>query len=628
MTLEKIEEKVEKVVIGSKRFFLYTVLTPVIFWLVMAIVYYFAARNVSVSAIKDVNNEKILEIFKTYYLYLGVVLGFLSMLGGLIVYLILKLTRLARFKVAYPILVALMALPWYFFGRQLVYFEKRYTDIGRAVISFVGEPLLLTAKIMLGIAVVWLLTIIVIWIIKKGLGKKASLTAVVLLCPLLLTGCVGDLESAICLLMGDDADHCYQGAAVQEGDPYGCEKIEGEGFQGSNPPRDKCYLQIAENTGDLDVCDKIKGGLMSYTREECILGASIKNENPSGCKKLKGADYKECVNQLGPKIDVWKVLGVDDQIKVIEDELKNGSDPELEKQLQGLKTMKQDMLDIASSKTKDDYKELSDPLNREIAGDYATGEIDKETKENLYALNKNLKAQGLTLSEEQYEKIKDYYKFVNDPENDIENMDDDKIVKSRWNEKLGNAVNALKFWKANDTETEKALDQQLLFYSRMLERQEAILNGQSELEQDIERNVGIFAGTGANIAQDKAQEYLLKALFGEATESTVNITTKVIGEALDTVKAEAKSKEFRGLVRAYNMGMEEELAKAGGDVNKAHENVIKNLTANPYNYEDQNTFAKYGNLIENKDCDGSNPHCLNKEVFWKAMKKSYNYQRK
>jgi hypothetical protein len=317
---------------------------------------------------------------------------------------------------------------------------------------------------------------------------------------------------------------------------------------------------------------------------------------------------------------------VDDQIKILEDELKNGPDSAMEKQLAGLKTMRQDMLDIASAKTKEDYKELSDPLNREIAGDYATGEIDKDTKESLYALNKNLKAQGLTLSPEQYEKIKDYYKFVNDPDNDIENMNDDKIVKSRWNEKLGNVVESLKFWKSNPTEAEKAADQQLLFYYRMLERQAAILAGQSELEQDIERNIGIFAGTGANIAQDKAQEYLLKALFGGATESATNITTKVIGEALDTVKAEAKSKEFRGLVRAYNLGMEEELAKAGGDVNKAHENVVKNLNANPYNYEDQNTFAKYGNLIENKDCDGSNPHCINKDVFWKAMKKSYNYQ--
>jgi hypothetical protein len=38
------------------------------------------------------------------------------------------------------------------------------------------------------------------------------------------------------------------------------------------------------------------------------------------------------------------------------------------------------------------------------------------------------------------------------------------------------------------------------------------------------------------------------------------------------------------------------------------------------------SFAKYGNLIANPECDGSNPLCLKKDIFWKAMKKSYKYQ--
>jgi hypothetical protein len=102
--------------------------------------------------------------------------------------------------------------------------------------------------------------------------------------------------------------------------------------------------------------------------------------------------------------------------------------------------------------------------------------------------------------------------------------------------------------------------------------------------------------------------------------------TAILGEAIDTVKKEAQSAEFRGLVRAYNKGMEEELAKAGGNVDKAHAAVTANLQKDPYMYEDKNTFAKYGNILENKDCDGSNPHCIQKDVFWKAMKKSYKYQ--
>ena len=74
--------------------------------------------------------------------------------------------------------------------------------------------------------------------------------------------------------------------------------------------------------------------------------------------------------------------------------------------------------------------------------------------------------------------------------------------------------------------------------------------------------------------------------------------------------------------------MEEELEKAGGDVDKAHEAVVKNLQDDPYRYEDSHTYAHYQNLLQNKDCDGTNPHCIQRDVFWKAMKKSYKYQQK
>ena len=125
---------------------------------------------------------------------------------------------------------------------------------------------------------------------------------------------------------------------------------------------------------------------------------------------------------------------------------------------------------------------------------------------------------------------------------------------------------------------------------------------------------------------EKGAEKIIEEVFGEAVEKSTSLTTKVLGEAIDEVKEEAQSAEVRGLVSAYDKGMEEELGKAGGNVEKAHAIVVKNLSADPYSYATGDSFAKYGNLIENKDCDGSNPHCLNKEVFWKAMKKSYQYQ--
>ena len=150
--------------------------------------------------------------------------------------------------------------------------------------------------------------------------------------------------------------------AIQEGQVEECEKIEGKKFVGSNPPRDKCYLIIAENTGDLSACDQIKGGLMSYTREECILGASIKFLDPSGCQKLAGADKTECVSQIGSKLNPGAVIEIDDQIALIKEQLKKGADPALEKQLQGLKDKREDYLKTMTPDVKAFYESLSDPL--------------------------------------------------------------------------------------------------------------------------------------------------------------------------------------------------------------------------------------------------------------------------
>jgi hypothetical protein len=92
-----------------------------------------------------------------------------------------------------------------------------------------------------------------------------------------------------------------------------------------------------------------------------------------------------------------------------------------------------------------------------------------------------------------------------------------------------------------------------------------------------------------------------------------------------SLSSSRKKAEFRGLVKAYNLGMQEKMAK-GLSVDQAHEMVQKNMENNPTFYTNTHTLAQFGNLLENNDCDGSNPHCLNKTVFWKSMKKSYKYQ--
>ena len=72
---------------------------------------------------------------------------------------------------------------------------------------------------------------------------------------------------------------------------------------------------------------------MSYTREECILEASEANQDASGCQKLTGEDKANCVNELQPLMTPDKVLEIDSQIQILQDELKKGSDANLQKQL-------------------------------------------------------------------------------------------------------------------------------------------------------------------------------------------------------------------------------------------------------------------------------------------------------
>jgi hypothetical protein len=621
----KLEEKVKK---NSKL----AAILPWFAFIFFAFLHYVLFKGSLVSMLveaSDISNQKILQPSIEYGAYAGVLVAFSSALLYTILALIRRILGGKNLRSLDPILFAISILPWFIFFWVLVYKEPRFTDIARAIITFLGGPGFITTGFMLSLSLLWLIIIIITKFGRRLLNKKTALSSLLFALPFLLTGCVGELMEVVCDFL-PDADHCYQGAASQQSEAEKCEKIKGEGFVGSNPPKDKCYLMIAQNTGDLSACDSIKGGPLSYTKEECILGASIKHQNASGCKMLSGADRNECVAKVGMKMSPGSVIEIDDQIELIKNELKNGSDPDLEKQLQGLTQKRSDILDIMSDGNKKAYESMSDPLNREASLDYHLGKIDETTRDTLITLNDRLRERGDSMNAKDYQALRDMLAYKNDPKNNIENMDEREMLKLRWNEKLGNAVDYLKFWNSNPTATEQKYDDQLFIYERMLERQAAIEKGLSERQQDVDRNLDMIKEALKDKAWEAATDEAKKAAFGELmdlVESSAEApVSAILGEAIDTVKKEAKSAEFRGLVRAYNMGMQEELAKAGGDVERAHAAVTANLQKDAYTYEDQNTFAKYGNILENKDCDGSNPHCINRDVFWKAMKKSYKYQ--
>jgi len=592
----------------------------------------------------------------------AIILGFavVSWLVSLILLLVLKIFRLSKFKIANLIVLLLTYGAVLGLAIELLFYEKRYAVASLGIIYFAGGPLYSASICTLVFVALIFIVPMLIGLFKK---KKTPPTdsaptskiepkeipsqpakpeapsepkpnlmakfAVLLALPLLAAGCnlIGGGEDLACLMNNDP--HCYQNVAVTEGDADVCAQVkQPEQFKdlGSNPPQDKCYLMEAQNTGDLSACDKIKGGPMSYTREECILEASEANQDASGCQKLSGEDKSNCINELQPLMTPDKVLEIDSQIQILQDELKKGNDSNLEKQLAGLEQKKKDIMAIMSADNLAQYKIQSDPVNKQIIGDFAVGDIDSATKNEMIAINEKLKTDGVAMTDEQYKAMRDYYKYKNDPENNIETMDDSKIVKDRMGEKVDNLVDKLKFWKVKDTAQETGEDQQLRFYERMMERQEAIEKGLSVKEMNFDNTVKALADKVQEKITDEAQDKIIEGLFGETANTAVGASTAVLGEAIDEVKQEAQSEEFRGLVKAYDSGMAEELSKFGGNVDKAHAEVVKKLSADPYAYAMGDSFAKYGNLIENKECDGSNPHCLKKDIFWKAMKKSYKYQ--
>jgi len=197
--------------------------------------------------------------------------------------------------------------------------------------------------------------------------------------PLLLSGCLGELMAVMCDFL-PDADHCYQSAAIQAGQVEECENIKGEGFKGSNPPRDKCYLLIAENTGDYSACDQIKGGPMSYTREECIMGAAVKNDDPAGCRKLTGGSFDRCKQQVGASITADSLKSVTDEVEEAKSAAgKDPDDKDAQERLKGLLAKQKDLFDFAPAGASGQYfKEQREEIMSDVDDEDVKSEIARQ----------------------------------------------------------------------------------------------------------------------------------------------------------------------------------------------------------------------------------------------------------
>jgi len=122
-----------------------------------------------------------------------------------------------------------------------------------------------------------------------------------------MAGCTNLTEGAtdMACAFSEDSVHCKQESAVQSGDPTKCDKIGQKAeFKdvGSNPPQDKCYMMVAANKEDPGACDRIKGGIGSYSKEDCLDGVAKTASKPDTCGKLSGAAQQTCMGSVTSNI--------------------------------------------------------------------------------------------------------------------------------------------------------------------------------------------------------------------------------------------------------------------------------------------------------------------------------------
>jgi|CXWL01.1.fsa_nt_gi hypothetical protein len=119
---------------------------PFLAWIVFSGIFYGYGKYFP-AVTTDINNSQILNISQQYASYSGIIFGFLSML---LMYLFFAF-GLRRSG----ILFIIGFVPWLAFGYQLAYREPRYAEIAKAIISFLGEPLLYSSAVMVGIGLLW-----------------------------------------------------------------------------------------------------------------------------------------------------------------------------------------------------------------------------------------------------------------------------------------------------------------------------------------------------------------------------------------------------------------------------------------------------------------------------------------
>lgn len=426
---------------------------------------------------------------------------------------------------------------------------------------------------------------------------------------LLLAGCLGDVMEVFCET-GPDSDHCYQAAAVQENNPDDCANVKGEGFTGTNPPKDKCHLQIAENTGDPTVCDGIEGGFMSYSKEEC-LDAVFRDHTVDACATAR--DEVACrtayARKFGECGDGFYLSKKTNACTKHEPRVE-GTDDDIESKVEG------DLNSIKEAATGKYMELLENAIDAETDPAKLAGL--QAYKEFLEKGGEQLEGVGTTL--DQLKELRRIFLDAYDPSMDIDKMPVNKILDPGLFDKIKSRL----FGEDEPTERSKA-DDALSVYEAMLKRQ-------GEIDYLKKGKMDRLQEAVTSKIKDKLSDDLAEKVTGivENAAGPAFKAVTFVGDAVKSFQEEAQKEMFVGLAAAYNRQRDAiKASNPGLDPDEIHKRTVQSVKENPYADVPNAGVVKYGNILENPDCqDGGNPLCIDDRVFWTAMDKAYAYTHK
>lgn len=443
-----------------------------------------------------------------------------------------------------------------------------------------------------------------------------------LACPLLLTGCIGDLIGWGCFFT-DDEEHCYQAAAVQNEEPEDCEKVITERFEHSNPPRDKCYLMIAENTGDPSVCDEIVGGPASYTREGC-LNSVLSSHHPNECSEASDevvcrSVYATHGHGCGDGFEF--VSGVCDPISYEEEDTEEEATVDGTTMTTHLSNAEKAEIDSFATAAAGKYM---DALEADIESSGGSRKAGLEAYRDFLNEGSDAFGEAKTAYEDLME-VKKIFLDAYDPANDIAHFDVEAELGSGFTDQVWERL-----FGADDPPTGLARDNAqsenaLIIYGKMLEQQA----DNDFMQQDLSGRLGsIVSSRVQGELTDKVKEQAID--IAKAGAGTAFGAVTAVGDALQAFQDEAQHQMFLGLARAYNRrrdALEQSMPNASPQ--EIHERTVREVKQNPYADNTDRGFVKHGNILENPDCrDSSNPLCIDDRVWWTAMDKTYRFNNK